>query len=380
MMNAQEIKQKLSEKQVVDMAIKSSISFKKSKVNVTKSEFSISEAIDLKPLSIRFQDVGVSNGVTEKEWSVNQNFGSVLSHIEKRKLAIAKNDLEKASNKISLKETIQKAKSMYQQWHYLYALISLLEEQQLNSNQIKDIAKKLYQSGEIGGLESDLTALQSLGIQSQKSKVYTQFLKIENELKQLLQISNSIEPFTKLPQKKEVFLQNETLSTLFLSAIKKSNQVAQKNISVAKSVYFPELTAGIINRKTGNTLGYTGFNVGLNIPLSIWSKNATVKKQQIIKEEAAFVNTSKTIALRNNFKSLGIQVSYLNTELENVEKTKNKASKFLKKIKLAYQLGEIDAYKYNQSFNAYFQVMQNYLSLINNYNQTVIAYEFYTKE
>ncbi|MFT4575552.1 MAG: cobalt-zinc-cadmium resistance protein CzcA [Polaribacter sp.] len=380
MMNAQQKPQKLSETAVVSLAIKSSVSLNTSTVNITKSEFGISEVIDLKPLYIQFQDVGVSNGISEKEWSVKQNFGSVLSHIQNRKLAIAKNQLAKVSNKISLKETIQNAKSMYQQWHYLYALISLLEEQQLNSNQINAIAKKLHQSGEIGGLESDLTALQSLGVQSQKSKIYTQFLKIENELKQLLQISNAIEPLTKLPQKKEVFLKNDALSTSFLSAIKKSNQVAQKNISVAKSVYFPELTAGFVNRKTGNALGYSGFNVGLNIPLSIWSKNATVKKQQIIKEEVAFENTSKTIALQNNFKSLGTQVSYLNTALENVEKTKNKASKFLKKIKLAYQLGEIDAYQYSQSFNAYFQVMQNYLSLINNYNQTVIAYEFYTKE
>lgn len=378
--SAQVTTQKLSEADVVTMAIKSSVSLKKSMVNVVKSKLGISEAIDLKPLSIKFQDVGVSTGISEKEWSVNQNFGSILSHIQNRKLAIAKNDLAKATTKISLKETILNAKSMYHQWHYLYALISLLEEQQVNSNQMNAIAKKLHQSGEIGGLESDLTALQSLGVQSQKSKIYTQFLMIENALKQLLQITNDIEPFEKLPQKKEVFLKNDLLSTSFLSVIKKSNEVAEKNVSVAKSVYFPELTAGLVNRKTGNAIGYTGFNVGLNIPLSIWSKNATVQKQQINKEAIAFENTSKSIAFQNNFKSLGIQVSYLNTALENVERTKNKASKFLKKIKLAYQLGEIDAYQYNQSFNAYFQVMQNYLSLINNYNQTVIAYEFYTKE
>jgi cobalt-zinc-cadmium resistance protein CzcA len=380
LMNAQETTQKLSEDDVVKMAIKSSVSLKKSNLNVTKSKFGISEAIDLKPLSIKFQNVGVSSGVSEKEWSLNQNFGSVLSHIENRKLAVAKNDFAKASNKISLKETIQRAKSLYQQWHYLYALTSLLDQQQLNSNQIKNIAKKLQKSGEIGGLESDLTALQSLGIQSQKSKIYTQLLKIENELKQLLQISNAIVPLTKLPLKKEVSLQGKVISSSFKSAIDISNQVAEKNISVAKSVYFPELTAGLINRKIGSASGFTGFNIGLNIPLSIWSKKAKVKKQQIIKEEVVFENTSRSIALKNNFKSLNIQLDYLDLELENIEKTKIVATNFLKKIKLAYQLGEIDAYKYSQSFNAYFQVMQNYLSLINNYNQTVIAYEFYTKE
>jgi cobalt-zinc-cadmium resistance protein CzcA len=377
---SQESNKKLSEKEVVNLAIKSSVTLKKSNLNVVKSEFGIAESIDLVPLKIKFQDVGISNGVSENEWSVNQNFGSVLSHIQNRKLAIAKRDLANASNTISLKETIRNAKTLYQRWHYLYALISLLEEQQLNSKQVNKIANKLYKSGEIGGLENDLIALESLGIQSQKSKIYKQFLNIENELKQVLQINYGIVPISKLPKRKEASLENNVISTSFKTAINKSNQVAQKKIEVAKSVYFPELTAGLINRRTGNNSGFTGFNIGLNIPLSIWSKRAAIKKQQIIKEEVAFENTSKTVALHNNFESLRRQIRYLKSELENVEKTKNVATKFLNKLKIAYQSGEIDAYQYSQSFSAYFQVMQNYLSLINNYNQTVIAYEFYIKE
>jgi cobalt-zinc-cadmium resistance protein CzcA len=380
MINAQEVTQKLSETDVINLAIKSSVTLKKSNLNVVKSEVGITESIDVAPLLIKFQNVGVSNGISEKEWSINQNFGSILFHIKNRKLAIAKRDFAKVSNKISLKEVVRKAKILYQKWHYLYALISLLEEEQLNSNQINNIANQLYQSGEIGGLESDLTALQSLGVQSKKSKIYTQFLNIENQLKQLLQINNEIVPFSKLPKRKEISLKDKVLSTSFEVAFNRSNEVAQKKIAVAKSVYFPELTAGLINRKTGNASGFRGFNIGLNIPLSIWSKNAVIKKQQIFKEAIAFENTSKKVAIQNNFESLKKQIDYLKSELESVEETKNVATKFLNKLKLAYQSGEIDAYKYSQSFNAYFQVMQNYLSLINNYNQTVIAYEFYTKE
>jgi cobalt-zinc-cadmium resistance protein CzcA len=66
MLNAQEAIQKLSEKDVVNMAIKSSVSLQKSNLNIIKSKFGISEAIDLRPLSIKFQDVGVSNGISEK--------------------------------------------------------------------------------------------------------------------------------------------------------------------------------------------------------------------------------------------------------------------------------------------------------------------------
>ena len=378
--NAQSVTQELSESTAIELAIKNSVSLKKAQLTLKQSKLSVIESFELNPISVNFQDVGVSNGISEKEWSINQNFGSIASHIQKRKLAAAKNDLEKWNAKISSNTLIKQTKSLYQQWHYLYASISLLKEQQKNSNQIKSIAKKLHETGEIGGLENDLTALQSLGIQSDKTKIYKKFFQVENQLKQLLQIDYSIKPSTKLPEIKTVDIESDLLSSSFKKVFTKSNMVATKNVALAKAAYFPELTAGLVNRKTGNAIGFTGFNIGLNIPVSLWSKNATIKKQQLEKEKVLFENTSKEIALQNRFKSLKEQVTYLKSELKTVDTARKLAVKFLNKLKLAYKSGEIDAYQYSQSFNAYFKVMQNYLSLVNNYNQTIIAYQFYTKE
>ncbi|WP_233862362.1 CusA/CzcA family heavy metal efflux RND transporter [Tenacibaculum piscium] len=379
--------QKLSEQDAINIALKKSVARYKSTLNIAKNKAGIASAISLEPISIKYQDVGVAKGLSEKEWSANQNFGAVLTHLQKRKLAISKHELAIAENDISIKETIKNTRSLYQQWHYLYGLISLLEEQEKNSTLIKNISNKLYNAGEIGGLENDLTILQSLDIQSKKSTIYKDFTSVENKLKEVLQIKNTIIPETKFPIKKTlknaVLLQHnsekENLSKAFLEILSKREKVAKKNILVAKSAYFPEITAGIINRKTGDLTDYTGFNIGLNVPISFWANNAKIKQQKIISEEIAFENQANKIAIQNNFKSLQEQLTYLKTELVGIEAMKIKADNFIKKLKIAYSVGEIDAYKYNQSFNTYFQVMQNYLLLIHNYNQTVISYEFYTK-
>ncbi|MCG8805781.1 CusA/CzcA family heavy metal efflux RND transporter [Tenacibaculum finnmarkense] len=390
--NIHENPQKLSEQNVIAIALKKSVARYKSDLNIAKNKAGIAGAITLNPIAVKYQEVGVAKGLSEKEWSANQNFGAVLTHLQKRKLAIAKHELAIAENDISVKETIRTARSLYQQWHYLYGLISLLEEQTKNSNLIKSISNKLYDAGEIGGLENDLTILQSLGTQAKKSSIYKDFISVENKLKEVLQIKTAIIPETKFPIKKTlknaVLLQNslhnntvdkDSISTAFLEILSKREKVAQKNILVAKSSYFPEITAGIINRKTGNATDYTGFNIGLNLPISFWANNAKIKQQKIISEEIAFENQANKIAIQNNFKSLQEQLIYLKTELVGIDAMKIKADKFIKKLKIAYSVGEIDAYKYNQSFNTYFQVMQNYLLLIHNYNQTVISYEFYTK-
>ncbi|MBE7630445.1 CusA/CzcA family heavy metal efflux RND transporter [Tenacibaculum piscium] len=379
--------QKLSEQDAINIALKKSVARYKSTLNIAKNKAGIASAISLEPISIKYQDVGVAKGLSEKEWSANQNFGAVLTHLQKRKLAISKHELAISENDISIKETIKNTRSLYQQWHYLYRLISLLEEQEKNSTLIKNISNKLYNAGEIGGLENDLTILQSLDIQSKKSTIYKDFTSVENKLKEVLQIKNTIIPETKFPIKKPlknaVLLQHnsekENLSKAFLEILSKREKVAKKNILVAKSAYFPEITAGIINRKTGDLTDYTGFNIGLNVPISFWANNAKIKQQKIISEEIAFENQANKIAIQNNFKSLQEQLTYLKTELVGIEAMKIKADNFIKKLKIAYSVGEIDAYKYNQSFNTYFQVMQNYLLLIHNYNQTVISYEFYTK-
>ncbi|MCD8449881.1 CusA/CzcA family heavy metal efflux RND transporter [Tenacibaculum dicentrarchi] len=380
--------QKLSEQDAINIALKKSVTNYKSDLNIANKKAGIRSAITLNPLSLKYQEVGVARGLSEKEWSANQNFGAVLTHLQKRKLAIAKHELAIAENEISIKETIRNARSLYQQWNYLYGLISLLKEQEKNSNLIKNISNKLYNSGEIGGLENDLTILQSLDIQSKKSTIYKGFTSVENKLKELLQIKTAIIPQIKFPIKKTlknaVLLKNnikkDNLSKAFLEILSKREKVAKKNILVAKSIYFPEITAGIINRKTENATDYTGFNIGLNVPISFSSNNAKIKQQKIISEEIAYENEANKIAIQNNFKSLQEQIKYLKTELASIDRMKIKAEKFIKKLKLAYTSGEIDAYQYNQSFNIYFQVMQNYLLLIHNYNRTVISYEFYTQK
>ena len=377
---SQEAVKIVTEQEVVALALENSVSLKKAELAVAKSNTEVSGAIALNPMSIQYQDVGVTPGVSEQEWSVNQNFGSILTHIQKKKAAKAAKDLALSTVKLSKKETIRKVKSLYQQWNYLYGLLSLVEEQQQNSNTINKVAKELHASGEIGGLENDLTALQFLGVQSQKNRIYKQFSQTENELKAVLQINYSIQPQEKFPAKKVILMNQDSISDTFFTVFDKKDKAAEKNIALAKAAYFPGINAGIINRKTGVNSSFTGFNVGVTIPISFWSNDSKIKKQKILKEEIAIENKAQSIAIHTNFKSLQEQIYYLNKELSDIDKTVSIATKFIEKLQLAYKSGEIDAYQYSQSFGAYFQVMQNYLSLINNYNQTVIEYEFYKKD
>ncbi len=376
--NAQEQSEILTEQQAIHLALKKSVVLNDARLNIYKQQADVGGALELAPLSLEYRRVRINPTVAVQEISANQNFGSVLGHIKRRKLAKSAVELAKVKAVISQKEVIKNVRSLYQQWHYLHAIKKLLEEQQENVNKVKNFTEKLHQSGEIGGLENDITMLQSLSVQAQRSNIYREFSQVENELKALLQLKKSVEPQDEFPEPLPFEL-SENTSEIFAEAMDKSNQVADKGVSLAKSVYFPEITAGLVNRKAGDAQDFMGFTVGLQVPLPLGNNKAMIKKQKIRASEIAFENEAERIAIENNKKSLSTQLTLLKTEIASISKTFEKAKKFIEKLSIAYEAGEIGAYKYNQSFDAYFEVMQNYLTLIHTYNQTVIAYEYYVE-
>ncbi len=192
-------------------------------------------------------------------------------------------------------------------------------------------------------------------------------------------MQKSIQPQEEFP-KPLAFEFSEKMSEVFTDAIAKSNQVANRGVSAAKSVYFPSISAGFIKRKAGTAKDFNGFVVGVQIPLPLGSNRANVRKQRILQEEVIFENQAKQIEIENKKESLSAQLIVLKKEIATINQTFDKAKKFIDKLAIAYRLGEIGAYKYNQSFDAYFEVMQNYLALINTYNQLVVEYEYYVEK
>ncbi len=373
--NAQK-KQILRENEAIDLALKKSVELNSAKLNIKTQKTNISGAIELEPLALEYREIKIDPKIKEREITISQNFGSILGHIKRYNLAKSKVALAKANAEISKKQTIKIVRSLYQKWRYLYALKLLLELQQTNVNNINEITKKMYKAGDIGGLERDITTLKSLNIQTQRNTIYKEFSEVENQLKALLQLTSTIIPNRAYPQVLN-FKFSEVSSKVFSDAIAKRNKVANDEISLAKSSYFPSISAGLFNQNVGNTKGYIGFMVGLQIPLPIGSQRANIQKQKIQKEEITFENQSKQIEIENRKLSLTKQLNSLKSEIDTINKTFEKAKKFIKKLSIAYKAGEIGTYEYSQSFDIYFEVMQNYLALIHTYNQTVVEYEFY---
>lgn len=376
---AQEIDLRLSEEEAVVLALKQAVQLKTADIAVANRKSAIQKAFALAPMSLQYQNIGVGLNTREKEWTANQNFGSIIGAFRSFDTAKKQFILQQTLKSLQKRELIREVRIKFQDWHYKYARYRLLKEQQAVSTTIKKISAELHSSGEIGGVENDLTSLQYLETQAAKTSAYRSYIDAENALKNLLQIQGQITPKEQQPKRKSQLLKNESLAGVFSELTHQKEAVFNSQIALSKSGYFPQLTAGVIKRVTGDA-GFTGFQVGLQLPLSFWSTRAKVTQSKLRKEEVTIRNKAQLLAISNESDNVMRQLRYLDKELVAMEEMALKAKSFVAKIALAYKSGEIDAYKYNQSFRSYYQVMNSYLLLVNNYNLLVIAYQYYNHE
>ncbi|MBS9773552.1 MAG: TolC family protein [Tenacibaculum sp.] len=375
--NAQEKPEILTEQSAIELVKTKSVDINNAQLNIRNQKANIEGAFNIGTLQFDYRKVPFTAS-GETEMTLTQNFGSILGHFKRLKLAKSQVALAKATTQITEKQVIRNVRNLYQQWHYLYSLKKLLDDQQTKINEIQNFAKKQHEVGEIGGLEKDMITMQSLSIKTQKSSITRDFFETENKLKALLQLKKIIKPEDKFP--KLLFVNfSEKTSTVFDDAFQKSYRIAENNVSVAKSVYFPEVYGSIVRMKDGNNPNYTGFGFGLQIPFPLGSSNANIRQQKINREQVAFYNQSAKTEIELRKESLEYQLKEMQNKINAISTTFNQAEKFLEKLEIAYKTGEIGTYEYNQSFASYFEVMQNYLSLINTYNQIAIEYQYYVE-
>ncbi|WP_459211746.1 CusA/CzcA family heavy metal efflux RND transporter [Aquimarina rhabdastrellae] len=375
---AQQAPQKLSQEQAMTLATKNSLMLKRATLAVQNAKAVKKGAIALNPFTIRYQDVGVGENISETELHLQQNFGSILTHIQKNKLANTQIQLQESNAILTKRQLKKNVKTLYQQWQYLYARLELINEQLENNTYIQKLSNTLHDTGEISGLEDDLTALKTASLNVKKSSLLKDFLAVETRLKEELQIDYAIQPKNDLPEKLVLPTLNQELSSDFSNSLTLQNEVSEKQLAVAKSRFFPEITAGIVNRKTGNATAYNGFKVQLDIPLWFWSTNAKIKQQKLLLEQSKLSTATQSLTIQNTLENTKKQLSTLDNQLTKINtQTIKKTEAYISKLKIAFKEGELDAYQYAQSFDTYYQAKSNFIELVLNYNQAIIDYEYF---
>ena len=151
------------------------------------------------------------------------------------------------------------------------------------------------------------------------------------------------------------------------------------NTNLKKSRFLPDLSAGYFNQQIEGVKNFSGFQVGVKVPLFFWSQKG--------KTQAAKKNTE--IALMN-YEQTKLDInSVLQTNLQEYEKHKASvlyyetkglqlADKLFSSANTAYKEGEIGYVEYITTLEQAAQIKRDYLDRLNLYNQTINEINYLT--
>lgn len=257
---------------------------------------------------------------------------------------------------------------------YLNRLQALLDERLSNAEQLNRFYAEQLEKGVTNIIEVNKVELELLNARNEsRQNLAAKITKLE-ELKVLnggipLEFRDSL--YRDTPSLPDNFdeLQFEAVEALpEISSQIWNEAVAEEQIRIARQQWLPNLTLGYrMNPSTGGER-YNGFIVGISVPLF---SNRNKVKQAKAERLAAHLSTDVTMKTQiATLRQLWVKACELRKsigEYDAVLKTQNSITLLNKAI----QAGQISMVEYFANVTTFYQSMQNYLQLQNDYQKVV---------
>ena len=377
---AQEKFNKITIEEAISIAFDNNPTIKAANIEIEKQQSLKKSAFDLDKTAISYTRGQINAIQTDYEWSISQGFkfptvfGTQLK-LQKEKVALSQVSLTLQKNVLE-----RNVRALYIQLRYFkskHKLISVLEKEFEN---FAVIANKRFEAGETNLIEKMVAEGKREEIRLQKSEARLDVENLRKQLQLLLNSEDSITISNDELQKEPFTIVDELGSE---SPILKLQQqvvaVSKREYKLEKSKYLPDLSAGYFNQQIEGVKNFTGFQVGMKVPLFFWSQKG--------KTQAAKKNSE---IAQMNFEQSKLTInSFLQTNLQDYEKHKASllyyetkglqlAETLFSSANKAYKEGEVGYVEYITTLEQAVQIKKDYLDRLNLYNQTVIKINYLT--
>ena len=378
----------------VASALKNNLELQSQNLYVQSSTYLKKSSFELPKTDVNYQ-FGQYNSINQdKAFQVSQSIPFPTYYSAKSGLYKA----ELQGSQLQQQATANEIKAQVQYWFYqlLFLQNTKKQLQSLDSlyNDFVTASALRYKTGETNLLEKTTAETKRGEITQLLKQIETDYSTAYASLKTLMNTSEdftisdsgNFQPIT-LSNSFDTALiaNNPSLKFLYQQAI-----IAEKNKKVETASTLPDFNFGYFNQSIigfQNVNGsdvyfdvgkrFTGFNVGVSIPLTFFSNSEKIKsldfKQQALQKEADNGKLILQTQLQNAFQQYNQNLSqynyYKTTALPN-------ADIIISTAKLGFSSGNIGYIEYLQALQIATDVQLNYLQCINQLNQTIININF----
>lgn len=289
-------------------------------------------------------------------------------------------------------ELVFQVKQVYYELKYLYATQNLLYELDTIYSDFNRAADLRFQTGESTLLEQSTAQMLLQEMQNKLIRNNVDITIAKQKLSALLSTSDTIEidnaPLTALPN---LLTHNDIRENPMLKVAMQDVAIADQQKSVAANSLLPDITIGYFNQTligtpinesanaplaTGSNR-FTGFQGGISIPLWLGPQISKVKAESINKQAAVMKYKNEETVLQSLYLQSKQELIKQQRSLNYYKETAlDNASLIASQSKKAYRAGEISYTEYLVHMQQVQNVKQQYLQILNDYNQAVIRTEY----
>ncbi|MBN4084888.1 CusA/CzcA family heavy metal efflux RND transporter [Flavobacteriaceae bacterium AH-315-B10] len=384
---------KLSLEDAIEFGLNNNGSIKSADFEIERLETLEKSAYDFGKTNVGFQYGNYNSFENDFAFSISQRFQFPTVYSNQKKLAKTNIEIGKSEKEVTTNDLVRDIKLAWYQLAYLKEVSKLLKHKDSVYKHFLRAAELRYKV-EAGTLlekitaETKITAIKVELTQNKANiKIYQKRLQI------LLGNPNVIDISTDYNPKKELSLNLDTTrigSNPNLELLKNQIAVRENEINLNKSKMLPEFLLGYTNQSLiGNydingtsqffdsSQRFSSVNATVSIPLWFKPDKSRIKaskiQQQIAEEDAKYY---QTILNGEYERVMQDYLKYKETVAYYEDKALPQAELILLNSKKSFENDAIGYIEYIQGLDIGIEIEYNYLTLINQYNQSIIAIEY----
>lgn len=394
-LNAQQDPLLLTIDKAVAIALDKNGSIQVSHYEIEKQKALKSASITIEKTNFDFNYGQINTVENDFGFTVNQSFQFPTVYGKQSKLADAKVKNSELRLTISENELKKKVKSVWLHLAYLHEREELLLYQDSIYQRFNYASKIRYQTKEASFLEQANGEVQLMEIRLQLNQNKADINIYRNKLQTLLNVAYSVDVVaTKDLEKRAIEIKSDTFQISdnpMLNYYLYQADLIEFEKSVQKAEYLPEFRLGYFNvsmvgyQDVDNTLKYfnssdrfTGVAFGVDIPIWFKANTANVKATDLAQIKAQAEADYFEKQLLGEFNRVIQEYRKLKSGITYYEANGlPQAALILDNAQKSFERGAINYVEYIHSVDAVLVIQYNYLQMLNEYNQSVIAIEYF---
>jgi cobalt-zinc-cadmium resistance protein CzcA len=367
----------INREQVIDSAFANNPEWLNAGLESEQATVRRQTAVELNPLSVQYQQ-GQIDGPERTDYtlSIEQDFGSLLTHMRRASELNTREQLAQAAVQLKARELKYEVLLKYENWVYAQERFLLAKKEFDVFKKLEEKLENQYKAGEISALELNRS-------RNQLYQFYALLLREEQNFRQATRDIYDIALLDKLYQPAQTNLEplllqpDSSLSAILLEPSSLAVQAGEKAAKSLAGDFFPAINAGYYKLRLDPYTNLGAFSVGITIPLWFVPQNSRVKEAQI----EVMKRNNEFFALQKRYQNaLQLQwAAYANYRLrwqESITDALKSANDLQKQAEESFLRGETDYLNLAVSIETAIMLKFTYLENLFLMNQHGIKLQF----